>query len=131
MENGDLASPATASNYIRQDRVECNIYTCLLVCLYLAQKFGCFRVIKVDTAIGGSRGHQIPIQTEIALDRETRDTMTFVSLVLVKFKWWSGREYSYVVSMGLCNKIWLKWVASYTRACVSFCVNLGNNKSAV
>ena len=77
--------------------MESNIYACLLVRLDFFDKLGGSSVVKVNASIRGARYEFISIQAEITLDREPRNTVAFVPLVLIELERRSGREYCDVI----------------------------------
>nr|GMC76595.1 uncharacterized protein LOC109161432 [Ipomoea batatas] len=58
-----------------------------------------FCVVKVDVSICGARCNNTSVQVEIAFDRESGNTVAFISSILVKSEWMCCREDCYVVSV--------------------------------
>lgn len=77
--------------------MESNICACVFIRLDFLDEVGGSRVVKVNTSIRGARYELLTIRAEITLDRETRNTMAFVPLVLVELERGSGREYSDII----------------------------------
>lgn len=104
--------------------MEYNIDASLIVCLNLSDELTSIRVVNINVSIRGTRYHFVTIQAEIAFYGESRNTMAFISPVLVKSKWRLGRENCYVVSIRLCYEFGIRRVASYRGTCICFTVNL-------